>query len=198
MVCADLNTTPIAAFDFDGTLTTRDSLLLFIKYTHGFPLRLCRTLPTLFKTVIGLASRQEAKEALLTELYKGQTRSSLEILGKQFAEKSLDTILRPEMMERFFQHQKQGHRCVLVSANLDVYLVPWGKKYGFDAVLCSLLATDQAGILTGKLARPNCWGPEKVRQLREWMARENLSPSKLYAYGDSRGDAEMLAFAKDF
>ncbi|MFA6915600.1 MAG: HAD family hydrolase [Parachlamydiales bacterium] len=188
-----MNTTPIAAFDFDGTLTHKESLIQFIKFTHGFPIKLIRTLPTLLKSALGLASRQEAKEAILSCLYKNTPRSSLEATGQSFSDSILDNILNPEMMETLRWHQNQGHICVLVSANIDIYLVPWAKKHNFHHVICSQLETSPSGLITGKLAHPNCWGPEKARQLLLLISSQNYNPSQIYAYGDSRGDTEMLA-----
>jgi phosphatidylglycerophosphatase C len=58
-------------------------------------------------------------------------------------------------------------------------------------IACSL-ETDGTGRATGRLIGGNCRGPEKVRRLREWLGAE---PAELWAYGDSAGDDELLAFA---
>jgi len=51
------------------------------------------------------------------------------------------------------------------------------------------------GLLTGNFATPNCYGPEKVRRIREVV---DLSAYQtVYAYGDSRGDREMLEIAHE-
>ena len=52
---------------------------------------------------------------------------------------------------------------------------------------------DLDGKLTGRFLTKNCYGPEKVNRLLE------IEPDRknyfLYAYGDSRGDKEMLECA---
>ena len=83
--------------------------------------------------------------------------------------------------------------CVLISASIDAYLDPWSKLAGFDHVICSRLETTPAGNVTGRLVGLNCWGPEKVRRLEELFGP--LKKYTLYAYGDSRGDKELLAGA---
>ena len=98
---------------------------------------------------------------------------------------------RPEMLERLAWHRAEGHRIVVVSASLDSYLGPLAPKLGVDHVIsCSLAAED--GVLTGRLVGGNVRGAEKVRRLEAWLAG---TPAELWAYGDSAGDDELLAFA---
>ncbi len=187
----------VAVFDFDGTLTNQDSLPLFLRYCKGtgkFLWALVKSLPTLLATTVGLASRQEAKEALVTALFQGESKSELEKQGTAFAQGPLHSIIRHEVFQKFVEHHSKGDLCLLISANLDVYIIPWGNLAGFDAVLCSRLAVDSEGQITGKLQGPNCWGPEKVRRLQEFLNRPRESYI-LHVYGDSRGDLALLSFA---
>ncbi len=94
-------------------------------------------------------------------------------------------------MTRLHWHQRQGHRCVLVSASMDIYLKPWAAAAGFDDVVCSTLEFHD-GRVTGRLAGGNCYGDEKARRLAQLLGEQDYT---LYAYGDSRGDKELLAMA---
>ena len=184
----------VAAFDFDGTITYRDSLLLFLFFTSGIGKSLACLLlsaPTLLRFVLGRIGNQSAKEALLTRFFSGMESATLDELGVRFAKHKLPQLLRPSAVARLRWHQQQGHYCVLVSASPEVYLNPWGKEMGFDAVICSRLEYDSGHRVTGRLAGDNCRGMEKVRRLREQVGH----PTELYAYGDSRGDRELLAIA---
>ena len=62
-------------------------------------------------------------------------------------------------------------------------------------VIATRLERDPGGRLTGRLAGLNCRGPEKARRVREWLAGHDLTGAELWAYGDSPGDAELLAAA---
>lgn len=187
----------IAAFDFDGTITYRDSFLRFLLFSLGWKRGcavLCSAFPVMIAYLLGRAGRQEVKEGLLYAGFKGRDLKEMELLGKRFAKQSLPQQVRPQALARIRWHQKQGHRCILVSASLDTYLKPWAKDQGFEAVLASRLAADPAGKVTGRLEGLNCRGPEKVRRLEDYLG--SLSTYEIYAYGDSPGDRELLEIAQ--
>lgn len=186
----------VAAFDFDGTLTFGDSLLPFLLFSKGYcktALNLLLISPHLLAYLIKIKSRQETKERVLKTFFKDVPLERMEHLGNEFAEHHLHKILIPNALNRLRWHQRQGHRCILISANLEVYLKPWGEQNGFQAVLASRLKTDGQGRVTGELIGKNCWGEEKVRRLEEFIGSKD--EYELYAYGDSRGDRELLALA---
>lgn len=186
----------IAAFDFDGTLTYRDTLTPFFIYSRGFA-RLAwatiRHLPSLFGYVTGAVARKKIKEIYITALFKGIPLEQLRTWGDEFAAAYFEKCIKPEALERLRWHQSKGHTCLLVSANLDVQLDAWAKKLAFEKTICCNIAADAKGNATGLIAGENCWGPEKRNRLEKL-----LGPKKgylLYAYGDTRGDHEMLELA---
>lgn len=191
-----MNKTVVAAFDFDHTLIDRDSLMSFLFCTFGSirtSVELILLVPDFIKYLFHRASRQEIKEKIATRFFKGWDYGKLESLGHDYAGSSLDRYVKDEGMQKLRWHQKQGHRCILVSASLDFYLSPWASRHGFETVLCSILEIDAQNKVTGRLKGNNCWGPEKVRRLLDYLGpREGF---QLYVYGDSRGDAELLQLA---
>lgn len=181
----------VAAFDFDGTLTYRDTLLPFLCFSSSFPLfHFACAVPSL---VMHMHSRQKCKEDLIFQFFGGVPIEKLREQGRSFASQKLPTLLNPQACARLRWHQAQQHRCVLISANLDVYLEPWGQAMGFTDILTSQVAIDAAGHVTGKLQGENCRGKEKVRRLEAELGPK--SGYELYAYGDSSGDSELLALA---
>lgn len=97
------------------------------------------------------------------------------------------------MLEQVAWHRAEGHELVIVSASLRTYLDPFAAAHGFDHVIAVELEADDEGVLTGQLARPNVRGPQKAVRLTEWMGDD---PAELlWAYGNSSGDAELLAMA---
>lgn len=183
----------VAAFDFDGTLTYRDTLLPFLFFVAG-PLRgICKLalqLPRITLSLIKKESRQQIKEGVLKRFLGKMSTDEAHRLGQQFAFKKLYKHLKPDAIERLHWHRDQGHRCILISANLNIYLHTWAKEAGFHDIITSVCEEDENGTLTGRLVGLNCWGPEKIRRLLELLGPN--SEYTLYAYGDSRGDKELL------
>lgn len=184
-----------AVFDFYGTITTSDSLRDFVRHTIGsarFAMGVLLALPSLVGMLIGICDRASAKARFLAVTIGGMTQRELEGAVQQYAARELRALIRPEMVTRIHEHKRRGHRLLLVSASPALYLKYWAAITGFDAVLATELELGN-GRYSGRLASPNCWGPEKVRRLQQWFGREQ--PHVLFAYGDSRGDQEMLVLA---
>ena len=174
----------VAAFDVDGTLTTRDCVTPFLRRAAG--LRLASTLlghPLALAEALAQRDRDSLKEIACSALR-----------GLDATEVASD-LLRDDTTARLRRHRELGHTVVLASASLDAYLVPLGGLLGVDAVVCTELERRGDGRLTGRLVGRNCRGPEKARRVREWLYGAGLADAELWAYGDSPGDAELLAAA---
>lgn len=186
----------VAAFDFDGTLTRRETLLPFLLHMLGAAAVARHALilsPTLAGYGLGMIRNDVAKEKVFIQCLAGMGMDELQREGENFAADVLPGLLRHEAMQRLEWHKQRGHRCVVISASLELYVRPWAIKAGFDDVIATHLETRDDGHVTGKLSGVNCYGIEKVRRLEALLgARDGYS---LYAYGDSRGDRELLSLA---
>lgn len=186
----------LALFDFDGTITTHDSFRDFLLTTHGYAVfasRSFKALPWLMGFVLGITARQTAKEKLCCQFFAGLPREEFNRAAEKFIKGYLNTIVRPAALERIKWHQQNGDRVILVSASFEDYLKFWCDSVGIEIIATRLEEKDCQ--LTGYFATPNCWGPEKVNRIKSVL---NLADfSKIYAYGDSKGDREMLAIAHE-
>jgi HAD superfamily hydrolase (TIGR01490 family) len=188
----------VAFFDFDGTLTTGDTLMPFIKFVVGAPryyAKLVLLSPVLLAYFARLIRNDLAKQIVLKQYLAGYPIDELYELGKRFSEEVIPTLLRPEGMERLRWHQAQGHQCVLVSASLEVYLTHWAKKEGFERVLATVLAQCPDHRVTGGLEGNNCHGVAKADRIKKTF--QNLDTRRCYAYGDTPGDHPMLDLADE-
>ena len=187
----------VAAFDFDGTITTRDTLLGFM-FAAGGPPRaaraLLRTGPALAAGFNNSAKRDLAKECTLGLVFKGRSMAEIEQAGHEYAG-SLTRLFRPATLERIAWHKSQEHRLVIVSASLVYYLRPIAESLGFESVIGVELAADSTGRATGQLARPNVRCEEKATRLRAWLEEKAIESPRIWAYGDSSGDEHLLQMA---
>jgi len=191
-----LTTTSVALFDFDGTISNKDSLPDFIQYVVGKPayyLGLLRISPMLLSYSLNITSNHIAKQNLITHFLKGLEIDFFERTSNQYSLEKIDKIIRPKAIEKIQWHQKQGHKVVIVSASMESWLKGWCDKNKLDLIATRLEV--KSSKLTGKFSTRNCHGIEKARRVKETY---DLSQYKrVYAYGDSKGDKELLALADE-
>ena len=185
----------IVAFDFDGTITTRDTFVEFIKFTKGKRAFWCGLLlhvPMLIAFKLNLYPNWKAKQRLFSYFFKGVDRILFDRWGEEFAER-IEEISHPKAIERIKMYTGNGATVVIISASLENWIKPWAFRNGIAFVLATCAETDGHGRLTGNFCNKNCFGEEKINRLLEvFPDRRNYI---LFAYGDSRGDRELLQFA---
>jgi HAD superfamily hydrolase (TIGR01490 family) len=186
----------LALFDFDGTITTRDSLIEFIRFSVG-NVNLILGMTLLSKMLISyklkIIPNYKAKEKLLSYFFKGMKETKFKQLANEYSINYIDTIIRPKAMDRIKWHKKQGHKVVIVSASIECWLKPWCNENNLELISTKLEIKNS--IITGKLLTKNCYGIEKVNRLLE---KYNLNKYRyIYAYGDSNGDKQMLRLANE-
>jgi phosphatidylglycerophosphatase C len=185
----------VAAFDFDGTLSSRDNFIRFVTLVAG-PVETAKAvaaaLPALLAARRDPSRRDEAKAVLLRATMRGRTDAYLRDLGARFARLVVAEHLNPEVRDRLEAHRRAGHELVIVSASLTCYLEPAAALLGIPTVLATEMEVGPDGRLTGAMAGPNVRGPEKAARLDAWL---DGAPAVVYAYGDSHGDTELLARA---
>ncbi len=186
----------LSLFDFDGTITTKDSLTDFIQYAVGKPayyLGLLSLSPMLIAYKLKFVPNYIAKEKLIAQFFKGWDSIQFQKIADKYSLEQIDKIIRAKAMEKMTWHQEQGHKVVIVSASMEYWLKKWCQKYNIDLIATRLEI--QNGKLTGKFATKNCYGIEKVNRIKE---QYNLSEySRIYAYGDSPSDKDMLSIANE-
>ncbi len=188
--------TTYAFFDFDGTLTRQDSFFRFLVEAVGWPRLVTgavRRWPWIVGYGAGLIHHDPAKRAIFREFFEGWRADDLRELGRDFARRVLPGLVRPAGRRRLVWHLSRGHVVAVVSASFEFYLEEWCRAEGLHLIGTRFEVRD--GRVTGEFLSPNCAGPEKVVRIRE---RFDLRDGDyIYAYGDSRGDREMLALADE-
>lgn len=187
---------PLVAFDFDGTLTWRDSFLAFLAWRFG-PVRYALGMVRLVPAGLAYAlhrDRGRMKAATVNAFLAGVSRHELLVQADRFAAANARRLLRPDAIRCWRRWQEQGARLIIVTASPELLVAPFARGLGAEAVLGTRLAFSPSEIATGALDGPNCRGPEKVERLTALLgARPRLDA----AYGDSDGDLDMLALAEE-
>lgn len=184
----------VAFFDFDGTITTKDTLLEFLKFSKGsffFYAAFLLYSPILIAYKLKIISNQTAKEKVLAFFFNKMPLKDFRALCQVFATEILPGMIRPKALQEIKKLQSLGVQVVIVSASLEEWIRPWTESIGAELVAtCVELKEDK---LTGRLRGKNCYGAEKVERI---MEQYNLTGyDKIYAYGDTSQDKPMLALA---
>lgn len=202
---------PAAVFDLDGTLTRRDTSLPFLRFV-GSGGDLARALvvaavcagPDLWAAWRGegrggsgslgsVAGRWEGRlhERTAGDVLRGRTEGELFDLGERFAR-----VVEEGVMEgarrRIRDHAARGHRLVLASASLEIYVRPLASLLGFTDAVGTRLEF-RGGVATGLFEGLPCWGEEKLRRVEALLGGDAVIH---YAYGDSPGDDALLRAAR--
>lgn len=191
-------------FDFDGTITKKDSLLEFIRYTRGTA-RLFQTFllysPILVLMKLHLYSNYKAKQKIFTYLYKGE---SIEDFNRECSDFARDNayLLRESAKTKIHQALAEGSKVLIVSASIDNWVKPFFRDFiipdreenneGISVIGTQIEVVE--GKLTGRFLTGNCYGQEKVNRIKKVLTAPR-NHYEIVAYGDSRGDREMLEYA---
>lgn len=188
------SSTALALFDFDGTITSHETMPKFLlRSVSGYRLVIGWLLlaPLIFGYQLGLVSGTLIRRALVRFGYQGVPAAVVDAFGQDFAQNYLPTTLRTEAMQRIAWHKAQGHRVVVVSGGLDAYLRPWCDAQGLELLCSSLQSRD--GVLTGHYEGQQCVLAEKARRVQQ---RYDLASfAEIYAYGDTPEDQDLLGIA---
>lgn len=185
----------IAFFDFDGTITTHDTMLELIRFHHGTARFLAGMLvlaPSMVMMKAGMITNKGAKEKMLAHFFGGLSTQEFNEVCTRFASERIPALIRAGASKEINKLKASGTELVLVSASAENWLKNWADQNGFIVLATELESKD--GKITGRLVGHNCHGDEKVRRIR---AAYNLADyNTISCYGDTSGDKPMLGLAQ--
>lgn len=188
----------IAVFDFDGTITTKDTLLEFIRYAKG-TLLFCWGFilfsPLLVAYKMRLYPNWKVKEQMFSYFFRRMPVVQFNALCEGFYKDKGKELLRKDACATVRKHLSQGDSVIIVSASIYDWVLPFGKALGVDAVIGTEVAVSPLGNLTGKFLTRNCYGMEKVERIKKLYP--DYDAYIWIAYGDSAGDRQLLDFADE-
>ncbi len=185
-----------AVFDVDKTLIRKDSLIMSARYANNslqLLFNFILLIPYAFLSRIGILSTKKFKEKFIKifnicSLYNDSNRQ----LNRQSYEIDLIKAIRPEAFERIKYHKSRGERVILCSASPRMILNALAKELKVDLVCTELEIINKKWA--PKIIGKNCKGLEKVKRLEKLLSP--LEKHDFHAYGDSKGDRELLKKSK--
>lgn len=186
----------LIAFDFDGTITTKDTFALFLRYWAGTPLwalKIIKLLPIFCLYGVRIIHRDKVKVHVIRQFFKNADENAVQARADQFAKEVIPGLIRPGALEALKSKNLPPYTLYIVSASIEPYLISWAKRHNIHHVLSTKLNVVN-NQLTGEIDGINCWGAGKTSKIATEMA--GIPYLIAEAYGDSRGDREMLHAAQ--
>ncbi len=185
----------IAFFDFDGTLTSKDSLTEFYKYLYKrnfFYAYYLRNLALVVLVQFKIVSYFTLKKRRLKYLVKKFPTQFLKDESRDFFRIFIENELKIKAKTRILELKKRGFKIVIVSASLDLLLSNFDKELSAEIITNELEEVN--GNFTGNFIRnKDCNFEEKVHRIKSKYDIEDYE--EVHAYGDSKGDFAMFELA---
>lgn len=186
---------PVVAFDFDGTLTIRDSFMAFLRFRSSplaYAAGLIRLAPASLAYLV-TRDRGALKQAAVRVFLKGLPREELDRAAEDFASQWVTRLLRPDAARAWLDWKTRGAVMAIVTASPEPIVAPFAERLGADVLIGTRLTLDDDGRVSGAFSTENCRAQAKVDRLR---ARFGPDLRLAAAYGDTSGDREMIALAE--
>lgn len=188
----------LVVFDFDGTITKKDSFLEFVKFAKGkiaFYVGFILYSPLLVLYKLRCYPNWRVKLYLFSYYFKGMSLNEFDKLAVLFCDESINSLIRPKAKGTIEKYLANHNKIIIISASVDNWVKPIARRLGIEDVIGTQIEIDKNNCLTGKFISKNCYGREKVNRLKEYYP--NIEETYLIAFGDSRGDKELLLFANE-
>ncbi|QAX82205.1 HAD-IB family phosphatase [Candidatus Pseudomonas adelgestsugas] len=191
-----MNTKVLSVFDFDGTLTYHDSFLQFLKFAFGhekFYIGIVKLAVPGIRFLVRQIGHNELKEQLISIFMTGLEKAWIQRQAEVYCQRYWTKLMRPDGLQSVADEVKSGAIVTLCSASPAVILQPFTDRLGIQLIGTELEVVNE--VLTGKLMGNNCRCENKVLRLKSIYG--DLGKYRLRAWGDTRGDLELLAAAQD-
>lgn len=182
-------------FDFDGTLTYKDTMFMYLKFYDPtkFRLQFLKHVPLFVLLKFKLAETEKVKKSFIGSILKGQTQEKIEKKSKQFFEEYYPQIIRENALDFIQNINRDNTKSLLVTASLDIWTKPFADAFKMELVATK--AEFQNGIFTGNFIGKNCNGKEKLVRIKAEI--NDVKYDKTIAFGDTSGDKPMLKWANE-
>jgi HAD superfamily hydrolase (TIGR01490 family) len=195
--------TVLAIFDFDGTLTEGHLWAGISRHHHQKKVKrtavywyLLAHMPFWLAAKLKIYSEEKNRAKWgedLSVLFKGFTRDEAENVFDWVTDQYFVPLLRPDILEVLKEHQKQGHKIMLLSGMFSEFLEVVGRRIGVDYVVGTRLEILN-NRCTGRIIQPLCFGENKAVLMSAYIQQKQLTVDYAFssAYADSIYDSPVF------
>lgn len=182
-------------FDFDGTLTYKDTMFLFLNFydSKRFRLQFIKFIPLFILLKLNLTNAEKVKKSFVSSILKGEKKDRIEKRAQDFFNSIYPEGIRQNALDFMKNMDRTKTESFLVTASLDIWVKPFAEEFQME--LIATQAEFKDGIFTGNFIGKNCNGLEKVNRIKATIAEKKYD--KTISFGDTSGDDEMLAWANE-
>ena len=184
-----------ALFDFDGTITSKDTtILLLVELLKLRPWRFFGLIWFLFKMIVASdnVSKQAKKNMAIGHLIKGLGDTHLNGALQEFSNK-VKFLYQRSILAYIDQAIEDGCSVLIVTASPSFAI-----SYCVSDLPVLVIGTEfekEENIYTGYLKGENCFGREKVNRINEWAISNKGKLSVQSAWSDHFSDFDMLSLS---
>ena len=187
----------VVFFDFDKTLTKVDTLLLFAFFVSIQTKKVYKIIFVFYVFVlfrIKIIKNLSFKQIFAKILFFKMSSNLLLYYSDQFFKKYLNILKLDESLKILQKNVAMGNKVYIVSSNFDIFLTPLTDRWKVNGIIATELEVID-NIVTGNLKGLPCDGVEKLRRVLEKIDIDSVKRAD--AYGDSKGDYDLLNFVKN-
>ncbi|EMI3317156.1 HAD-IB family phosphatase, partial [Proteus mirabilis] len=176
--------------------TYHDSFIPFLKFAFGrrkFARRIIKMVFPTLRCFRRKLTRDELKEVLIKTFLTDIKEEWLKEKAEAFCKAYWTKLMRPAGLLAVAEEINRHAEVTICSASPAMVLQPFADRLGIKLIGTTLEVVD--GVLTGKIIGNNCRCGEKIKRLERVYG--DLTQYHLRAWGDSRGDHELLYAAQD-
>jgi len=184
-------------YDFDGTITKKDTLFDFIKFSasnRDYYSGLLIFSPLFILAKAGFLKKGKVKQRFISFFLKGKSKVELSTISVTYLKQVLNNrILKKTALNSIFENKQKGD-VYIVSASLDIWLKAISEHLGVG-LICTM-ANYKNDIFDGKFSTPNCNYKEKVKRV---INEININDyDNIVYFGDTKGDIALKGIVNEY
>lgn len=183
-----------AFFDFDGTIISGFSAIIFLKEQIKRRSISGEDLKQILYSMSRYASKSIDFSELMTSgarVLEGVPEGEYEAFSKEMYEKEIARRVYPESRRLIEAHLRKGHTVAIVSSATNYQIDNAAADLGINHVLCSRYQVRHKKF-TGNIVDPICFGQGKMDAAQNLCRTYNIDLEKSFFYSDSDDDLALL------